>query len=320
MNNEILKEKKLYVDISGFKSNDARAFSGLIIPSTLIFGGIYLSQLDIIGAYWIGQLMLSFFFLQTFILLHECGHFIFFKSRFLNLIFGHFFGLLTLIPFYTWRQMHYLHHIWTGWRDKDPTTEKTIDPGNSRVISIITNISWRFYIPVFFLSYMFSNYWNLNKMKRFLNAEKFRIAVMNVAVYIVIFTLLIFFFGHFIMVNLLPAFIISFVWKELVILTQHSHIEIPVSNGNDVRPVSTLKQVEYSRSFYINPKLSHYFLFGFNLHEVHHAYPGLPAYWLQYIDLGIEKKPSYSKWFSQAKSMKGEDYIFRTSKHTGIKF
>lgn len=308
------------MDISKFRSNNRKAFTSLIIPLFLLFAGIYLSHLELFSFYLTGQIILSFFFLQTFILLHECGHFNFFKTRFLNLIFGHFFGILTMIPFYTWTQMHYLHHIWTGWRDKDPTTEKTLEPINSKAIKIIANVSWRLYIPIFFLSYKLSNYWNLLKIKRFTDQKKYRIAIVNVAFYIILYAVLIYFFGDFIFVNLLPAFLLSLVWKELVILTQHSHIEIPVSNGDNVRPVSTLKQVEYSRSFYINPMLSHYFLFGFNLHEVHHAYPGLPAYWLHKVDLGIERKPTYSKWFSQAKSMKGEDYIFRTSKHTGIKF
>ena len=308
------------MEISSFKSNNRKAVTSLMIPFALLFTGIYLSYIDILWFYFGGQFILSFFFLQTFILLHECGHFSFFKSRLLNHVFGQIFGILTIIPFYNWRQIHYLHHIWTGWRDKDPTTEKTVEPSNSKAIRIITNISWRLYIPIFFLSYKFSNYWNLNKIKRFLNVEKYRIAVVNLVLYILIYAVLIYFFGGFLLVYVLPAFLLSLVWKELVILTQHSHIEIPVSNGNNVRPVSTLKQVEYSRSFYINPFISQYFLFGFNLHEVHHAYPGIPAYWLQNIDLGIEKKPKYKDWLSQAKSMKGEDYIFRTSKHTGINF
>jgi len=308
------------MDISNFKSNNSKAFISLIIPLLLVSSGVYLSLLGPLWSYWPGQIILSFFFLQTFILLHECGHFNFFKSRFLNLIFGHVFGILTMIPFYTWQQMHFLHHVWTGWRDKDPTTEKTIEPSNSKAIRSIANMAWRLYIPIFYLSYKLSNYWNLNKIKRFLKPERFRIAILNVVLYVILYALLITFFGRFILVNLLPAFLLSLVWKELVILTQHSHIEIPVSEGKTVRPVSTLKQIEYSRSFYIHPILSHYFLFGFNLHEIHHAYPGLPAYWLKNVELGIEKKPNYSEWFSQAKSMKGEDYIFRTSKHTGIKF
>ena len=156
------------MDISNFKSKNSKAFVSLIVPFALLISGIYLSVIDLLWCYLSGQLLLSVFFLQTFILLHECGHFNFFKTRILNQIFGHFFGILTMIPFYTWTQMHYLHHIWTGWRDKDPTTEKTVEPSNSKVIRIIANISWRLYIPTFYLSYKLSNYWNLLKIKRFL--------------------------------------------------------------------------------------------------------------------------------------------------------
>lgn len=308
------------MDISNFKSSNIRAFAGFIVPFVLLISGIYLSLTGILGLHLAGQLVLSFFFLQTFILLHECGHSNFFRTRLLNQAFGHLFGILTLIPFYTWRHMHFLHHLWTGWRDKDPTTEKTIEPSNSKAIRIIANISWQLFIPIFYVSYKISNYWNLIKIKRFLNEQKFRLSIVNVIVYIILYTILIYFFGQFILANLLPAFLLSLVWKELVILTQHSHIEIPVSEGKVVRPVSFINQIEFTRSFYINPILAHYFLFSFNLHEVHHAYPVLPAYWLQNVDLGIEKKPKYSEWFLQAKSMKGEDYVFRTSKHTGIKF
>lgn len=99
-------------------------------------------------------------------------------------------------------------------------------------------------------------------------------------------------------------------------MTQHSHIEIPISNGEDVKPVKFAEQVQYSRSFYINKAVARIFLFNFNLHEAHHVYPGIPSYWLDHVDLGIEEKPRYSQWFRKAKSMKAEDYVFRTSKHT----
>jgi fatty acid desaturase len=108
------------------------------------------------------------------------------------------------------------------------------------------------------------------------------------------------------------------VWKELLIMTQHTHIEIPVSNGEKVKPISFLEQVKYTRSFYTFAFVSRYFLFNFNLHEAHHAFPGVPAYWLDTIDLDIPRRPTFSGWLIKAKSMKGEDYVFRTSKHTGI--
>jgi fatty acid desaturase len=307
-------------DISQLKARDGKAFLSLLVPAVLCVFGLYLSMEPNTFLYWTGQLLLSFFFLQTFILLHECGHLNFFKTRFLNTLFGHFFGLLTVIPFYSWMHMHNLHHKWTGWRDKDPTTEKTVEPQDSPIMRWIVNVSWFLFIPLFFLSYMLSNYWNVLKMKRHLNAVKFRNAVVQILIYVVFYSLLFVFFHSFILQLILPAFFLSFIWKELVIMTQHSHIEIPISNGKEVKPVAYADQVQYTRSFYVNSWFEAFFLFNFNYHELHHMYPGVPAYFLQKIDLNLPKEPRYSRWFVQAKSMKGEDYVFRTSAKTGKKF
>ena len=153
-------------DISQLKARDDKAFLSLLVPVILATSGMYLSMEKSVVLHWIGQLTLSFFFLQTFILLHECGHLNFFKTRFLNAFFGQIFGFLTMIPFYSWTHMHNLHHKWTGWRDLDPTTEKTVELQGAHFMRWIVNISWFLFIPIFFLSYMLSNYWNIFKIKR----------------------------------------------------------------------------------------------------------------------------------------------------------
>jgi fatty acid desaturase len=268
--------------------------------------------------YWFGTLLLSFFFVQTFILLHECGHLNYFANKTANKIFGHVFGFLTGIPFFTWRHIHNLHHRWTGWRDLDPTTEKTVKLGDSKLLRFVVNACWWLMIPIFFVSYQFSNYWNLGKIRRFLPAAEFRAAVLHICAYSLIYAAILYFFFVPFVYYVLPAYGLSLVWKELLIMTQHTHIEIPVSDGKEVRPISYLDQVQYTRSFYTFAFVSRYLLFNFNLHEVHHAYPGLPAYRMDKVDLGVPRKPSFWEWLIKAKSMKGEDYIFRTSKHTGI--
>lgn len=310
MNTEELK-------LTDYKASNLRAFLSLIIPLLLATGGILLALSVNKLLYWSGQLLLSFFFLQTFILLHECAHLNFFSSRKLNNFFGHIFGLLSMIPFYTWQHMHNLHHRWTGWRDKDPTTEKTVEPSQSPVMRTVANVCWFLFIPIFYIVYKLSNYWNLLKIRRFLNPKKFRQAIFHVVAYSLVYVILGYFLGGFLAVLLGPAFILSLVWKELVILTQHSHIDIPVSNGEAVRPIAYKDQVPYTRSFYVNAFFARHFLFNFNLHEAHHAHPGLPAYWLEKVVLNVPEKPRYLTWFKKAKAMKGEDYIFRTSKHTG---
>lgn len=302
------------------KASNVRAFGYLAGPSALLVSSAFLFSLNGRIAYAFGTILLSVFFAQTFILLHECGHLTYFANKTLNRIFGHLFGLLSVIPFYTWRHMHNLHHRWTGWRDLDPTTEKTVKPVESMIVQVVVNTCWWLFIPLFYLSYLYSNYWDLLKIRRFVPARVFKLAIVNISLYLAFYFLVIYFFPAFVLFYVLPAFVLSLVWKELLIMTQHTHVEIPVSGGADVRPIPFVNQVKYTRSFYTFTFVARYFLLNFNLHEVHHAYPGLAAYWLDQVDLDIPRKPEFGTWLVKAKSMKGVDYIFRTSKHTGVKF
>ena len=159
-------------DISSLGAKNYQAAIRLILPFTIGAIGFFFSVQDQFWIFFIGQIILAFFFLQTFILLHECAHLNFFKSRILNIIFGHLFGILSGIPFYTWQYMHNLHHKWTGWRDKDPTTEKTVGASNSPFIRWVLNFAWWLFIPIFYLAYKLSNYWNIFKIKRFLKPRE----------------------------------------------------------------------------------------------------------------------------------------------------
>lgn len=305
---------------TSLKARNDLAFFSLLIPITLFVSGVVLSIHYDGFLYGVGQFILSFFFLQTFILLHECAHLSFFKTRSINTVMGHLFGFLSVIPFYSWQQMHNLHHRWTGWRDKDPTTESTVQPSTSKAKNQIVNIAWKLWIPLFYLSYKLSNYWNLFKIKRFINPKKYQKAKLQILVYLVVYAILFYFFWEFIMHVFMYAFAISLLWKELVIMTQHGHIEIPISNSKEVKPISYLEQVKYTRSFYVHEIFAKYFLFNFNLHEAHHAHPAIPAYKLETIHLESPRKPTFFYWLGRAKKMKGVDYIFKTSKHTGELF
>jgi omega-6 fatty acid desaturase (delta-12 desaturase) len=305
---------------SSLKARNDLAFLSLLIPVMLFVSGVVLS-IEYEGIlYWVGQLLLSFFFLQTFILVHECGHLSFFKTRSINTLMGHLFGFLSFIPYYSWQQMHNLHHRWTGWRDKDPTTESTVSPSSSTTKNSIVNIAWKLGIPLFYLSYKLSNYWNLFKIKRFLTPKKYQKVKTQIGMYVVLYAVLFYFFWEFIVQIFSLAFVISLLWKELVIMTQHGHIEIPISNNKQVKPISYLEQVKYTRSFYVHEIFAKYFLFNFNLHEAHHAHPAIPAYKLSAIHLEKPRKPTFFYWLYRAKRMQGVDYIFKTSKHTGELF
>jgi len=55
---------------------------------------------------------------RTFVLMHDCAHGSFFRSRRLNDIVGFVTGLLTLTPFAQWRRDHALHHASSGDLDR----------------------------------------------------------------------------------------------------------------------------------------------------------------------------------------------------------
>jgi omega-6 fatty acid desaturase (delta-12 desaturase) len=55
---------------------------------------------------------------RTFVLMHDCAHGSFFRSRRLNDTVGFLTGLLTLTPFAQWRRDHALHHASSGDLDR----------------------------------------------------------------------------------------------------------------------------------------------------------------------------------------------------------
>jgi omega-6 fatty acid desaturase (delta-12 desaturase) len=54
------------------------------------------------------------FLVRTFIIMHDCGHGAFFRSRRANDIVGFITGVLTLTPYLQWRRDHAIHHATSG--------------------------------------------------------------------------------------------------------------------------------------------------------------------------------------------------------------
>ncbi len=58
------------------------------------------------------------FLVRTFIIMHDCGHGSFFKSRRANEVVGFVTGALTLTPYAQWAKDHAIHHATSGRLDK----------------------------------------------------------------------------------------------------------------------------------------------------------------------------------------------------------
>jgi len=295
------------------KRNNISALKLLIVP--LILGTIFFTTLSSNAPmYIIGQISGGLFLAQAFILMHEFGHNSFFTYTKLNSFFGYLISPLTFIPFYNWEKIHTLHHDWTGFRDKDPTTEGTFAEQLNPKRMKIVNFCWKYYIPIFSMGYRFGTYWKKEKLKRFLSSEDYSKALTNINLYTSIYIfILIFNFTFFI--SILPAIYISWMITDIIMLSQHAHIEMLNSEGQEVEPLKYAKQPAYSRSIQLPFIIGKYFFCNFNYHEAHHAYPGLPCYLLSGIKVTSTNSYPLIPWLKKVKSMDGVDYIFRSSKN-----
>ncbi len=281
-----------------------------IVPlvSFFLFAMTLKSSLPI---YLIGQLFGILFFFQAFILLHELGHNSFFPSKNLNRLVGTVLSFFVFIPFYNWKRVHALHHKWTGYRDIDPTTEKTFATRLSPMTTRVVDFCWKYSIPVFTIGYRFGIYWSRDKLRRYLSHDEYRLCLGSMIIYILLYLLLLFFFPLIVLYSL-PAILLSFSLTDLLSISQHSHVAMKHSNGEDVSPLKYRDQSQYSRSIKMGVFLERFILFYMNRHCEHHAYPGLPCYRLNKIkvDEGVYK--DLSSWVFKVKSIRGSKFIFET--------
>ena len=157
------------------KPTDASAFSlrsdslALSISSAVLF----LTLLGLGCSFWggpllwlIGQFLVALAILHWFVILHDLGHGGFFRTKILNDIAGHLASFFVILPFYPWRYVHAGHHRWVGWKDLDPTMSQIQPRELSPLLRWLVNFCWRYWIPVFALSFSFGNFWNLSKLFR----------------------------------------------------------------------------------------------------------------------------------------------------------
>ena len=292
------------------KKSNIEAIKLLLLPTCL--GVIMFMTLNMsFEFYVIGQLCGILFFAQSFVLMHEFGHRSMFKNLKLNTIFGHFFSIFTFIPYYNWLEVHDLHHKWTGFRDKDPTTEKTFADRLSPFQVKLINFCWKYYIPIFTIGYRFGIYWKSEKLKRHLPENVYKKCIMSMWLYSGLYILLISLFSESLL-RLLPAILMSFNITDIISMSQHSHIQMKHSGGENVDPLKFVDQVPYSRSLILPSWVGKYFILNMNFHEAHHAYPGLPCYHLPKIGVINVNRYKFFPWLNKVKSMNGVDFIFKS--------
>ena len=85
-----------------------------IIPYFVLF---YAAIESIKVSYWLTAgltLLLTFFIIRVFVMLHDCGHNCLYEKPRENKIFGFIFGVLCGVPQYVWSKHHDYHHATNG--------------------------------------------------------------------------------------------------------------------------------------------------------------------------------------------------------------
>lgn len=127
------EEKKQFREAS-----DIKGFTAFFLNWSMIIGAFALVAWDMnILTIIIALIILANRQLGLGILLHDCSHRAFFKTRWLNDFMGHWFaGIPTLVPMSFYRDYHLVHHAKTGTED-DP------DVGNINSYPVSKKSMWR---------------------------------------------------------------------------------------------------------------------------------------------------------------------------------
>jgi fatty acid desaturase len=297
--------------------------AAIVMRCSLATGlGIWWSASASLPLWLLGQTVLALALLQWFVILHEAGHQTLFRKRALNSVAGQLAGLFALIPFASWRRVHGLHHLWTGWQDLDPTTAALAPRERSRLQRTITDLTWRLWLPLFSVVYRLGNYWHLPRLLRMFPASAPRRAlIVNALGLVACYGALVWLLDPIGCVRLLAlALFLSLAMQDPLILSQHTHIAQQLSHGRKVDPLPAAEQERYTRSLRFPGWVSRWILLGFNAHELHHRFPGVPGYRLGRIAHVAANEVHWWTWLCAVKRLRGSVFVFENSATTGFRW
>ena len=280
---------------------------------------VFLAHQPHLLAWLVGQVLLALALVQWFVLLHESGHGILFRTSRWNELAGHVSGFFSFIPFESWTAVHNQHHRWTGWQDLDPTTAALVQRELSGAEKILVNVCWRLWIPLFLVIYRVNNFWNWPRLRRLFPDRGLqpRFAV-NMLVLAVLYGSIVYALGVISLLGRLGVgILLSMVFLDSLILSQHTHIPMTLSQGNPVEPYSAREQDVFTRSLRFPRWFSQWFLVNVDAHELHHVYPSVPGYLLGRIDRSPKNLADGWRWILAARRLPGTVFLFQNRAQSG---
>ena len=243
-------------------------------------------------------------------ILHECGHGHFFTGRWrwVNTAAGLVGSWFCLLPYEQWRSTHLIHHRWTGYIDKDPTTSGSNDTIFRERQKAIIDFAWKYSIPLFIPSFYVRTFWNPFLSLEFAKTTQQKIfqifcLVFMFAPYIVLGSL----YGGSFFLALLPGHLFAIWFSDPFLLSQHVYLPRMISTEveGEVKPISVREQDRFTREVTFPAWIANMVFMNFNYHVGHHFFPTLPAYHLAKLDYHAPIRMPFSTWWRKAKRIPG---------------
>lgn len=303
------------------QASDALGALHVGLASAVTALGLWLSIDGGVPGWLAGQALVAIALVQWFVLLHEAGHMSLFRTRALNVVAGHVASFFAFIPFAAWRRVHGLHHVWTGWQDRDPTTAALTPRPRGRLQTLAVDAAWRLWLPLFSIVYRLGNYWHMPRLLRLFPARAQRAAIVRDAVLLVAaYGAVAYLAGGAALVCAIGVAVFAgLALQDPLILSQHTHIPQPVSEGRRVEPLSGADQARYTRSLRFPRWFAQWVLINFNAHERHHLHASVPGYRLARLTDPQPNEVDWWTWLRAAKRLRGSQFVFGNREQTGFR-
>jgi omega-6 fatty acid desaturase (delta-12 desaturase) len=295
MNSSKVENKSAKNKIKSYQKSDWRKSTWQIINSVIPFLTIMIAMYWSLQYSYLITLILAIpaagFMVRIFIILHDCGHGSFFKSKRINNIVGGIAGLITYVPYNQWRYDHAVHHATCSDLDRRGIGDVwTLTVSEYTALPAWKKLLYRLYRNPFVLFVLGPLYMVLinNRLptRGAKKREKRSVYMTNLGLLLIIATMS-FTIGikAYIMIQL-PVMIIAWSAGIWLFYVQHQFEDVYWE---------THEQWDYydaamsGSSFYKLPIILQWFTGNIGFHHVHHLSSRIPNYNLQTCHEDIEE-------------------------------
>ncbi|MGA2297597.1 MAG: fatty acid desaturase [FCB group bacterium] len=234
-------------------------------------------------SYWLVMpliILTSCFMVRIFIIMHDCSHFSYFRSKQACNIVGFLSGLIIFMPFYEFQHSHAIHHATSGILEKRGIGDVwTLTVEEYRTMGKFKKfICNGFRSPYTFLTIgPLVQFLYISRMPSISSKKKQVFHIFLVDGFMLLTMAIAYFtnqFGHYLLI-LAPMFFIAQDVGIILFFVQHQFEDVQWTDNNHWDPI---KVALSGSSFYKLPRVLQWITGNIGFHHIHHLKPGIPNY------------------------------------------